>query len=310
MALAGLGIGVYMIAAVATDAARLGNAVRELGAFGIAVVLALSLVNYLLRFQRWQLYIGRLGHRLPVTMHLLSYLGGFAFTVSPAKAGEAVRSFYLRMHGVGYADSIAALFVERLLDLIAMILLAGLVVLHHKDYWPVLVGTSVVALAMLAIVGQVGLPRWLNSLAVARGARVARALKAAADLLHSSQQLLRPRLLFSGLVLGVVAWGAEGVGFLLICRGLNWNIDAVAAVGIYATSALAGGAAFFMPGGIGGMELVMTTLLLASGAPLQIALIATLLCRLATLWFAVLLGLLAALILESRLKNRQARPAS
>ena len=54
-----------------------------------------------------------------------------------------------------------------------------------------------------------------------------------------------------------------------------------------------------MPAGIGGMEVVMTSLLVAHGTPLPVAVIATLLCRLATLWFAVLIGLAATAILES-----------
>ncbi len=307
MALGGLGIVAYMIAALATDAARLKSALNQLGWFGVTVVLALSAVNYLLRFQRWQLYIRRLGHRLPVGRHLLLYLSGFAFTVSPARVGEAVRSLYLREQGVRYADSIAALFAERLLDLVAMILLAAFIVFDHKDYWPVLAGTAIALLAVLAIAGQPVLPRWFDALAAARRGRIARALNGLADLLRSSQWLLSPRLLLPGLALGLVAWGAEGIGFLLICRGLNWNIGMAAAVGIYAIAALAGGAAFFMPGGIGGMEVAMAALLVAGGAPLSVALIATLLCRLATLWFAVLIGLVAAVMLETRLKHAQAR---
>jgi uncharacterized membrane protein YbhN (UPF0104 family) len=46
------------------------------------------------------------------------------------------------------------------------------------------------------------------------------------------------------------------------------------------------------------MELVMTTLLDAEGAPLRVAVVATLLCRIATLWFAVLIGMSAALTVE------------
>ena len=76
------------------------------------------------------------------------------------------------------------------------------------------------------------------------------------------------------------------------------NIGVAAATGVYAISALAGSAAFFLPGGIGGMELVMTTLLVDSGAALKTAVIATLLCRIATLWFAVVIGVVAASVIE------------
>jgi uncharacterized protein (TIRG00374 family) len=51
-----------------------------------------------------------------------------------------------------------------------------------------------------------------------------------------------------------------------------------------------------MPGGLGGSEASMIVLLRISGVPLPLAVSATLLIRLATLWFAVLLGILALLV--------------
>jgi uncharacterized protein (TIRG00374 family) len=297
----------YVGAAVFADAATLKQALMQLGVGGTALVLALSLVNYLLRFQRWHFYIARLGYRLQPLPHLLLYLGGFAFTVSPAKAGEAVRSLYLRDHGVPYAQSIAALFVERILDLLAMAVLASLIVFDQARYWPIVAATAATAMTVLLIVGRPQLPQWIEAYARRHAGRVATALAALGNLLQSSQRLLTPRVLLLGIVLGVVSWGAEGIGFHLVCRGLQLPLDVVTATGIYAIAALAGGAAFFMPGGIGGMEVVMTALLVARGAPLPVALIATLVCRLATLWFAVLIGLAAAALLEARSKESSIR---
>jgi glycosyltransferase 2 family protein len=48
-----------------------------------------------------------------------------------------------------------------------------------------------------------------------------------------------------------------------------------------------------MPGGLGGAELAMTGLLSLNNVPLADAIAASLVIRLATLWFAVLLGGLA-----------------
>src|ERR1700690_762973 len=109
----------YLGMGFAVDARRLRLATGELGWLGCSYVLGLSLLNYVLRFIRWHAFMSRLGHRLAAFRHLLDYLSGFALTVSPAKAGEALRGVYLREHGVGYSQSIGALFVERLLDLLS-----------------------------------------------------------------------------------------------------------------------------------------------------------------------------------------------
>ena len=299
VAVAGLGMLVYLCGAIAADYPALQRALAQLGWSGAVLVLGLSLFNYVLRFQRWHLYLRELGHRVPWGHHLLVYLAGFMFTVSPAKAGEALRGVYLREHHVPYADTFAALFVERLLDFLAYALLATLIVFGHAEYRLFLLGAFVVAFALLALSGHPAIPQWLDRLAAAREpSRLAALLRLGAHLLRSSRRLLRPKLLLPGLAIGVVSWGAEGVGLHLICEGLSLDVPVLTATSIYAIAGLAGAAAFFMPGGIGGMELVMIALLTALGAPASVAVVATLMCRVATLWFAVVVGFIAAAILE------------
>jgi uncharacterized protein (TIRG00374 family) len=299
IAVAALATLIYLGAAYAIDSARILAAVDQLAWPGCTLVLALSGVNYAVRFERWRIFLTRLGHRLPVGRHLLYYLSGFAFTVSPAKAGEAVRSLYLRGYGVSYPQSIAALFVERLQDLLAMVLLASLIVSDRPVYRPLVVGALLLVLALVWAVTIKALPEILERLSRQfRRARIVRPLPAIANLLRSSRALLQPQLLILGTLAGMVSWGAEGLGYYLICQGLHVQVPLLSAIGIYALAVLAGSAAFFLPAGLGGMELVMTALLVAQGAPLRLAVTATLLCRIATLWFAVLIGMAAAVTVE------------
>jgi uncharacterized membrane protein YbhN (UPF0104 family) len=296
----------YVIVALATDAEKLKVALLQLGISGCILILALSAANYVLRFLRWQYYLGKFGKTLPTGRHLAYYLAGFAFTVSPGKAGEAVRSIYLREHGVTYTESIAALFVERLLDLFTMVLLASLIVVDHEAYRPLLGGVIVIVAIIMTTVCQPLVPRWLDARGVGRIGKLASAV---ASLLRSSRTLLHPQPLSFGLGVGLLAWSAEGIGFFILCHTLHVAASPTTATGIYAIAALAGSAVFFMPAGIGGMEIVMTTLLVEQGATVRVAVIAVLLCRLATLWFAVLLGIAAALGIELFNQDKQIRTA-
>jgi uncharacterized protein (TIRG00374 family) len=289
---------IYVCVALLTDAAKLADALRQLGWLGCLAVLALSLLNYLLRFKRWQFYLHQLGRNLPLGRHLLYYLSGFAFTVSPAKAGEAMRSLYLQDHGVTYPESIAALFVERLLDLFAITALASLIVFNHLKYRPMFIA-AIAFLALILVASSHGvIPRWIDALASRFRGGMKKLLTGLAGLMRSSRRLLQPRSLLFGLVLGLAAWAAEGIGFQFICEGLHISGSITMFIGIYSLSVLAGSVVFFLPAGIGGMEIVMTALLVEQGAPLRSAIIATLLCRLATLWFAVIIGVAAASAVE------------
>jgi len=297
--IAALAMLAYLGVGLSVDSGRIVTAMSQLGITGCSLVLVLSLINYGIRCQRWQIFIAKLGHRLPPARHVLFYLSGFAFTVSPGKAGEAVRSLYLRDYGVSYGESIAALFVERLQDMLAMALLASLAVLDRPAYEPLVIGALLLVLCILAVVSFGALPAVLQKWGSrVRGQRLAMLFDGVATLLSSSRALLSPGILIVSTAIGILSWGGEGLGFYLICQGLELPISVWVAVGIYALAVLAGSAAFFLPAGLGGMELVMTSLLVAHGASLHVAVVATLLCRIATLWFAVLIGIAAATAVE------------
>ena len=69
------------------------------------------------------------------------------------------------------------------------------------------------------------------------------------------------------------------------------------------------GAVSFLPGGLGGTEATMVGLLAWSGMALPDAVAATVLIRVCTLWFAVLLGV-AALPIVAGADRRQAGAAA
>ena len=73
---------------------------RKLAFWQIGVLLALSMINYLIRGVRWHFLSGRLGIHLPLRYSLLHFIGGFAMTITPARVGEFVRLRWItRMTG-------------------------------------------------------------------------------------------------------------------------------------------------------------------------------------------------------------------
>ena len=292
----------YTGSAVLGDFKAIGDAALRLGVGGWGLILGLSLVNYGLRFVRWQWYLGRLGCEVPVGLSLAYYLGGFAFTTTPGKAGEVIRSFYLKRHGVTYAQSLAAFFSERLLDLLAVFCLALAAIWVFPDYRWLAAVVPVLLVILLPLLHSDRLGRMLEQ----RAARVSasglrRIMSRGSDLIRASAELLKARPMYVGLAIGIPAWAAEGVALQVILAALDVEMAWSLAIGIYALSVL-GGALSFIPGGLGSTEALMVALLTLAGSPLPEAFAATLICRLATLWFAVALGglVLAALELGGR----------
>jgi len=285
------GIGLYFIAIVSTDYEPTKRAILSFPLEGWLIILSLSLINYLLRFVRWDIYIKTLSNiRINTKYHLAYYLGGFALSTTPGKAGETIRSLYLIHHGISFTQSISAFFVERFLDLLAITLLSFAVVSLFSDYTLIVVITAIVAIALLPLMHSQFFLNRLTTLSIKiQNKRLSETLSHLTNLLRSSSQLLKNRILYGGLSIGMIAWAAEGIGLWVLLHYLGHDIAIMAAVGVYAIAVLVG-ALSLLPGGLGTTDVVMAMLLVSLGIDHATAVAATLICRVATLWFAVLLG--------------------
>jgi uncharacterized membrane protein YbhN (UPF0104 family) len=273
-------------------------AMARVGFTGAAAALSLALVNYGVRFVRWQKYLALLGHRVHWEESLRIYIGGFGLTILPGKVGEAIRSVFLINHGITYPESLAAFFAEHFANLIVMLLLVAVGLwVYPKAQVYVFVVAALIA-AILLLLQQT---RWLRQL---RGIvqnrlppRAAHLVGASLDIvLHSGRCFSLPMLLY-GIALGFIAWGAEGVAFYYITTLLGCDLPVQVALFIYAFSMLVGAVSFF-PGGLGGAEATMVALLMLNNVVQPQAVAATVLIRLATLWFAVALGVIALTLPE------------
>lgn len=264
----------------------------------VFAAVSLSLLNYVLRAFRWHWYLRRLGHTLTLAFSTLTYVAGFAFTLSPGKLGEMVRARYYVDFRIPLQDVAAAIFVERLMDLLAMAVLATLILNVFPHYQGVIWTAAIVVVAGLVVFA---IPRksiarslkWLPNVMIRAGAGVA-------GTLANARTLLDPRTALLGFLIGLCAWVLEGVGLGVLGRMISPDsLDASLAIGIYAVAVLIG-ALSFLPGGLGSTEVVMTALLSAHGYSVSDAVLLTLTCRIVTLWLAVCLGWMAVIVLRRR----------
>jgi len=247
-----------------------------------AAAAALCVLNYVLRGQRWRLWMAHYGRALPPLQGLRLYLAGYTFTPTPGNVGEAARGLLLRQP-LGAADSLAVFGAERVADLLALLLLAlpGVWWLLQRPAAAAWQGPLLIALALGGLAA-------LGLLLVLRQRLFARL-----PWLQAAWQCLARRP-WQWLGLTVAAWAAQGLATWLICRAFGLAIDPALATGFYAL-AMVGGALSMLPAGLGGTEALLTGLLTLAGAPLPTALAITVLVRLLTLWLAVALGAVALL---------------
>ena len=267
-------------------------ALTALTALQVVVLLALSLVNYGLRGLRWHLFSTRLGTGLSLIKNLLHFLGGFAMSVTPGRVGELVRMRWIRREAGWSFDRTAPLvLVDRASDLGAMAILLAIAMAFTttgiKGAAPVVILALILSWAVSrpALLRQIA--GWGHRIALGRlprlFARVRRAARAMA-------RFTSPGTMVMAAALGVAGWAAEGLAFYLLLGWMGAETGLGTAIAIFVFATLAGGLTG-APGGLGGAEAAMVALLVLDGVPLEIALPATLIIRVTTLWFAIAIGL-------------------
>ncbi len=281
---------VWCVVGFRKDIAQIELAPLADGWLAVLAAAVLSLVNYALRVVRWHRYMTLLGHDLPWRFTSLTFMAGFAFTLSPGKLGEMMRARYYQPRGIPISGVTGAFFVERLLDLLVMILLAAAALAELQTYRPFLwVAVALVGglLASVALVPWGKVAELLSGKPHSGPVKLARSV---VNMFSSARLFLSPGTLFMGLGLGLVAWGCEAVGLKLVGDVISpVPLSVPSAMSIYAIAIIVG-ALSFLPGGLGSTEAVMEALLAAHGYTMPHAILLTLVCRLLTLWLAVIIG--------------------
>ena len=260
----------------------------------ITIMLILSLVNYFVRAYRWHIFSRHLNIEVPFKDTMLYYVAGFSMTTTPGKLGEALRLWFLqRCHNYDYFR-VGPLFVgDRLSDMNAMLVLIMFSVTAFSDYlW----------LSVLAIVAVLGLnvmflkPKLLinftGTLYKWSGKRWIRLFAKVRRTLRLTSSLFSPRIFGSTLLLTSLGWLAESAAFYILLHELGAELSFFHATFIFSFSMVMG-ALSMLPGGLGGVEATMIALLLAIGVDIEVAIVATAVIRLTTLWFAVFIGFIA-----------------
>jgi uncharacterized membrane protein YbhN (UPF0104 family) len=288
VAVVALGLGLY------ADFGRLGD---ELASFRwelLPLALALTALNYLLRFWRWQLYLARLEIEVPTGRSFAIFIAGLSGTITPAKLGEVLKCALLkRSFGVPVRRSVPIVLAERVTDASGVVVLA-VAAGAGANRWPLLV---------LALAGVAAIVLVVRSPLLERFSRLGEAPEAA-------RALLETRLLLGMTALSAASWFFECLAAYVCVRGLRLDLSLVDTVVVFSLGSLAG-ALSFLPGGLGVAEGSMTGLIQVLGDVSKAAAVAaTVLIRLATLWFAVALGLVGLAVEEwqYRLQRRRAAP--
>ncbi|WP_292021889.1 lysylphosphatidylglycerol synthase transmembrane domain-containing protein [Maritimibacter sp. UBA3975] len=292
-------------AAAATGWEETRAQLAKLSGWQFLALLALSLVNYLLRGLRWHLFASRLGLGLGPVANFLHFLGGFAMSVTPGRVGELVRMRWIRREtGWTFERTAPLVLVDRASDLAAMGLILGIALAFSTTGIAGGIPVTILALIGALVVTRPVLLEKIATWGHRTLGRLPRLFAKVRRAARSLQTFSAPGLTALALVIGLVGWFAEGYAFHLLLVWMGADIGIAKSVAIFVFASLAGGLTG-APGGVGGAEAAMIALLTLEGVGLETSLPATAIIRVTTLWFAIGIGLALFPVAEKHSKARQ-----
>ena len=287
----GLGVAVYLALAVVSGLDDLRDALGNFRWSLVPVIFGLVAVSYVVRYVRWSYYLRLLNVRIPAVQDVVIFVAGLSMTISPGKFGEVLKSVFIRqINGAPIARTAAAVVAERATDGTGMVAW-GLIGALAFSFGP---GSLLLFLAATAAGIAVLRSKRLSLLAekvLLKLPLLHRLAPHVRDFHGASNELLAAKPLVVGTVISFCSWGLEILAVYLCAVGIGAETPFLVVVFIFVIGSL-GGALTMLPGGIGAAEAGMFGMFGAiAGLPGGIAAALTFIIRLATLWFATLLGI-------------------
>jgi len=303
-----LGVAVYLILAVVSGFESLASALENFNLALVPLILGLVLLSYAGRFLRWLYYLKILKVSVPLLTSSAIFAAGLSMTISPGKLGEVLKSVFIRQaSGAPVARTAPAVFAERATDGTGMVAW-GFLGAFALGLAP---GTLVVFLAVAALGIAVLRSKRLSLLAervLLKLPLLNRLAPHLGDFHTSSNELLSSRPLAVGTLISFLSWGLECLAVYLCAVGLGADMPFLLVVFVFATSSLIG-VLSMIPGGIGAVEAGLYGQFVAvAGLPSGMAAALTVIIRLATLWFATLIGIVGLFAVRAILGNTSITP--
>lgn len=291
---------IYLAFTIYADYQQVLFAFSRFDWFLIPVILALSFLNYISRFIKWDYYLSILKVKIKKIDSFSIFMSGLIMSVTPGKMGELLKAYLVKqVSGEPISKTAPIILVERITDFLSLIMvaLAGAYIFDYGRMIVILVGLFFVilvivisnkniSLKLIALIGKIDIfKKFISNINKAY---------------ESSYILLKPKPLFLMSIFSITSWFFECLGYYIILINFKVEVSIIWASFSYAFATIVG-AITMLPGGLGVTEGSLTFLLVENElASIDVSVASTFLIRAATLWFAVFVGIISVLSYQKR----------
>jgi uncharacterized protein (TIRG00374 family) len=293
---------VYVIMGVYANFGNLLSAFEKFNWLFLPLMLILVTLAYFVRFIKWNFFLRNVDVHLPLKENLFVFFSGLSMTITPAKAGEIWKGWLIiEINGENLSKTVPVVIVDRVTDVIGLIILSLTGILYYKSGIYVLVILLILFAAFIVAIKSETISNRLISILETRAGRYSGDIK---DMHKTFKKSLASKYLVGMSLIAVVAWFLECLSIYFVIQGFGQSISLVLSVFLYSFASIVG-AISLIPGGLGVAEATLSGFLVVFGFSSSIAVGAALIIRLGTLWYGAILGFLVYMILKKKFINSQ-----
>jgi glycosyltransferase 2 family protein len=254
-----------------------------------------------LRFHR---YLHALGINISIKKSVLIYITGLSLTVTPANAGQVIKSQLLK-NRLGYPISMTSpiILAEKWSELTAILIILIAFASVNSFFASnviIVIGTAI-ALVFFGVMRNAVLFTQVKRVLL-RFSRLRKLEESIENSRTASKTLFSRKMVLEGFLFTVPAKILEGVSVFFAFQALGIKIDFISCTQIFYTASLSG-IFSFVPGGFGVTEGSMLALLIKHyGTNLALLASAVILSRIITIWYSTVLGLIFSQFFVKKIK--------
>lgn len=297
-----LAVAVFVVLIFIGDYQKILDSLTKISFDAILAILGLTVLNCIFRFIKWEYFLRRSDIFISLKHSLLIWFSGLSMVITPGKVGEFFKSQLLKdTDGIPRTNSLMIVFLERFTDVIGLCILSlfGILTMFRNTFFQqitILVAISVVVVVSVIILTNESL--CMRFLVISKRLPVVhRYTDNITDVYQSSKSLFTFRPLATAILLSVVSWFFECLALYLLLLNFGINIGISSSMFIFSFSSIFG-SVLVLPGGLGAAEGSFMFFLLAEHVPIDIASLATIIFRICTLFFGVIVGIVSLTILN------------
>jgi glycosyltransferase 2 family protein len=282
---------VFVLVAIFGGFSNVLNVIEHANLYLYFFAFVCVFLGYMIRYGKWRYYLHTLRIKVDQTKSFLIYLSAYSMDITPGRVGRIVAAYTLKkVTKIKFMSVVPIVTMDLFTDFFGFAILALVTALYVRKYLLYVVAFDLVLIIPFVLVIN---PWIFNYIKTRKKGFILKRLEQHGKHYYMSQNKLnKPSIYLVSLIFTIPADILNSMGLYFALLAVGVKLNALISLFIFSTSQIFGMVST-LPGSIGVADATLVALLkVMLGLNSTLSSAVTIMARIATLWFGIILGLI------------------